>query len=604
MGDPVSHSWDFGDGSPASTLPDPVHVYAAAGSYSVTYSAFTRWNTRRSVTSTVVVPGGVPLPIPGVKPAIYVNGDDICDRVYAANWQVGRDRWPDETNGSAVTLSIRGRMPDVVMGAPVVIALPPGAPDGTPPLFTGEVDSITESIDPIESSTVTTIIAKDVMAFLSTTHILPGSAFAETTLPTRLTALAPRGTVVYRPKWIGVPGARWPTLRSLAMGADKLRDLSYLQLVRNALRASLATAYVAPDGVVVYAPLDPPAAITPPTLDLDDTGVDCPSHDDVERATAEGIVNRWTAGSGSPPAVDLIQRQSIEAYGESQWVAGDALKTDSTFPVTDPIVEQMREPFPAHKVTIPIRSWAARSYLAQPLDIASRDGVLYGILGVRHTIGVDDWTVDLTLDRDPWTMTGGTAPTPPPAAHTSTQTFDCSKDTLLASPNMGAGKSTRLPVGLWSGTKFRALIQFDLDWAHTPKKVIKAELLLDTAGQDACAYGSSPQIYIDRVTGSWNEGSSGGDGPPWTFNTSNAVVYPGPSATSSGRVTANVTNAQNAAVTIAMTTITRAWAGGSPNRGIRLMSTNENSTTRTIEFYSDEHGTASRRPQLRVEYEW
>jgi hypothetical protein len=236
--------------------------------------------------------------------------------------------------------------------------------------------------------------------------------------------------------------------------------------------------------------------------------------------------------------------------------------------------------------------------------MATRDGNLFGILGVKHDIGVDDWKVELALDRDPWTMTGFTPPAPPPAAHTSTQTFDCTKDSMLASPNMGAGKATRLPVGLWSGTKFRALIQFDLDWAHTPKKVVKAELLLDTAGQDVCAYGSSPQMYIDRVTGSWNEGSSGGDGPPWTFNTSNAVVYPGPSVTSSGRVTANVTNSQNAAVTIAMTTICRAWADGSPNRGIRLISTNEASTTRTIEFYSDEYSTSSRRPQLRVTYEW
>ena len=104
----------------------------------------------------------------------------------------------------------------------------------------------------------------------------------------------------------------------------------------------------------------------------------------------------------------------------------------------------------------------------------------------------NDWTVTLLLDRDPWTMTGSSQPVPPTPAKTTTQTFLCSKDALLASADMGAGKSTRLPVGYYSGTKYRALIQFDLDWAHTPKKVVLAELLLDTAGQDCRGLRQQP----------------------------------------------------------------------------------------------------------------
>jgi hypothetical protein len=765
------------------------------------------------VTQSVVVPGAVGLPVPAVKPAIYLNGEDVCDRVFGADWASGRSRWPEDTNGSSCTLQVRGRMPDVVNGAPLVIAVPPGAPDGGRVLYTGEVDSIVESLDPTDAKTVTTITAMDTLSWLGRYHILPATSIAEATLPTRTASLAPRGTTVYRPKWAGVPTSRWPVLKALSSTADQLRKKTYLDLFREGLRGSLATAYCAPDGAVVYAPLDPPPmgygeavlagafapvpashwrlgepsgafvdsrgvangavfgaptrgvpAIAPGgtdgalssdggsgaaygdvydkvagsqwsvacwmtwdgagetyvltkidvsptrgwrlsldtagrprfiaceptaaqtlqdvtpwaagvvhhlafvadattyriyvdgvetaaaartrnpvdvaaalqtqlngtidelsiwnvalrpeelraiyrggTLDLDETGPDCPSHLDVERATAEGMVNRWTSG-GEPPAIDRVEKVSIEAYGESPWsVATGVLKTDSTFPVTDDIAEVMREPFQARTVLVPLRSWEARSHLAQPLDMAQQDGELFAILGVRQRVSVGDWSVELALDRDPWTMTGaGVPPVVPAPARKTTQTFLCDIDALLASPNMGAGKATRLPVG-WNGSvKFRALIRFQLAWAHTPKKVLEADLELDTAGQDVVAYGGSPQIQIDRITGSWSEGSSGGDGPPWTFNTQNAVVYPGPAVTSSGRVTLNVSSGENVALdNIGLTAITAAWAGGAANRGIRIISTNESSTSRTTEFYSSEYGGSStRRPRLRVTYEY
>jgi PKD repeat protein len=599
-GDPRAHGWTFGDGTDATTA-DPVKVYAAEGTYTVTYTAWTAWGTRRTVSQSVVV-ARPPMP-EDIRPAVYVNGEDICDRVYQMSWATGRERWPDESNGSSITMQIRGRMPDVQMGAPVIVQLPVGAPDGTARLWTGEVDDITEAIDPIEARTTTTLVAMDVMAFLSRWHILPASTFVEGGLPTRLLSLAPRGTTVYRPKWSGVASSRWPLLKSLAMAADELRKRTYLDLLRDGLRASLATAYVAPDGAIVYGPLDPPAGYVPTVLDLDSLGPDCANAEDIARSTAEGMVNRWTVGDGA--VVDRVERPSIEAYGESVWTVGKGvLKTESTFPITDPIAAQMREPFAARAVTIPIRSWSARSYLAQPLDMAQMDGQLFCVMGVRHGVTLDEWTVTLLLDRDPWTMTGSSQPVPPTPARTTTQTFECSKDALLASPDMGAGKSTRLPVGYYSGTKFRALIQFDLAWAHTPKKVTLSELLLDTAGQDAVAYGSNPQIQIDRITGSWSEGGSGGSGPPWTYSTANAVVYPGPSITSAGRKLFNVTNNENTALTLAMTEITRAWADGSSNRGIRIISQDEGSSSRTIEFYSREHSTSSRRPQLRVTYEY
>lgn len=597
-GDPVGWAWDFGDGT-SSTEKNPTHAYAAPGTYNVKLTLTTRWGTKRSITTPLVLTGE-PLPVPeDVLPDIFINGENVCDRIFAVSWRQGRDRWPDDVTGSSVTLQLRGRFPEVVGGARVVLQLPAGAPDGTKLLWVGEVDSVIEDVVPIGAETTTTIVAMDILGYLSRWHILPDTTIDEQGLPGRLADLRPRANVSYRQKWTGVPSARWPLLKQLTPGAE-LRKQTYMDLIKLGMRASIATAFVAPDGAIVYAPLDPPAGVTPPLLDLSVDGPDCPSRIILDRSTVDGLVNRWTAGT----AVDVLDRASIEAYGEVSWaVDTGVLKTDSTFPITDLIAAGMRDPFPAARVTIPIRSWAARSYLAQPLDMVSLNGQLYAVIGIGHNVTLDGWELELALDRDPWTMTGSVPPVTPPTVKTRTQTFSCNADALLASPNMGAGKSTRHAVGLWSGTKFRALYKFGLSYADAPTKIVSAKLRLWTAGQDMCAYGSTPQVHVDRVTGEWSAGSYGGDGPPWMYSTTNAVVYPGPSCTSTGRRSANVTNNETTLVELDITAIVQAWANGSANRGVRIISQNESSTSRTIEFHSQE-SSSSRRPQLVVTYQY
>jgi PKD repeat protein len=51
----TSYSWDFGDGSPESTEANPVHEFAAAGTYEVTLTATGPAGTTRSIQSVVIV---------------------------------------------------------------------------------------------------------------------------------------------------------------------------------------------------------------------------------------------------------------------------------------------------------------------------------------------------------------------------------------------------------------------------------------------------------------------------------------------------------------------------------------------------------------------
>ena len=128
-GDPRAHGWTFGDGTDA-VVADPVqgvrgrgHVHRDVHGVDGLGHAPDRHPIR----------GRGPAPVPeDIRPAVFVNGEDICDRVYSMTWETGRERWPDESNGSSASrINIRGRMPDVQMGAPVIVQLPMGAPDGT-----------------------------------------------------------------------------------------------------------------------------------------------------------------------------------------------------------------------------------------------------------------------------------------------------------------------------------------------------------------------------------------------------------------------------------------------------------------------------------------
>jgi len=75
---PLTYSWDFGDGSPASTDPNPSHVYAANGTYTVTLTV----NNGTAIgTATTRVVAGSALPSASITSpvlnATYNGGDTI-----------------------------------------------------------------------------------------------------------------------------------------------------------------------------------------------------------------------------------------------------------------------------------------------------------------------------------------------------------------------------------------------------------------------------------------------------------------------------------------------------------------------------------------------
>lgn len=194
-------------------------------------------------------------------------------------------------------------------------------------------------------------------------------------------------------------------------------------------------------------------------------------------------------------------------------------------------------------------------------------------------------------------------PTPPPTTRV-TRTYTCAKDARLAltsgGASYGSGAEGQLPVGSGSGWKNRAVLDFaSIDWTGVVA-VVSATLRLTTSSQVNLAFGSSPKVEARRITGSWSEGSSSSP------SGSNAVVWPGPSTTTTGASQATVTRSEGARIGLSVTAIARAWApvaaggSGATRRGIALYSAAESDPAKATEFLSRETGSSGSRPVLEL----
>ena len=95
---PLTYSWDFGDGSPASTAPNPSHSFAGNGTYIVTLTVSD--GAQSGIATTRVVIGATPPSATITAPSTYNAGDtvsfsgsatDVVDGTmpaYAYNWKV------------------------------------------------------------------------------------------------------------------------------------------------------------------------------------------------------------------------------------------------------------------------------------------------------------------------------------------------------------------------------------------------------------------------------------------------------------------------------------------------------------------------------------
>lgn len=72
---PLTYSWDFGDGTPASTDPNPSHTYTSNGSYTATLTVSN--GSQSSTATTPVTVGGVAPTAAITAPATYNGGDTL-----------------------------------------------------------------------------------------------------------------------------------------------------------------------------------------------------------------------------------------------------------------------------------------------------------------------------------------------------------------------------------------------------------------------------------------------------------------------------------------------------------------------------------------------
>lgn len=226
------------------------------------------------------------------------------------------------------------------------------------------------------------------------------------------------------------------------------------------------------------------------------------------------------------------------------------------------------------------------------------------VIGAGVGVTANGWRFRLVtmIPRAEWDQTTPPPPEPPVPPpdpwHAETRTYVATSDALIAltsgGSKYGAGASSTLPVGAWSGWSYRALIQFPNIPGTKLRRLVSATLNLDTSNQVRVGFGSSPTIDVKRITGAWSAGSSSSP------SGGNAVVWPGPAVT--GSIRANVTTSQNAAVGIRVDSLVLPWlpasAGGSlaAQRGLALYG-GSGSQADTTEFWPVEKG-GSQRPEL------
>jgi len=226
-----------------------------------------------------------------------------------------------------------------------------------------------------------------------------------------------------------------------------------------------------------------------------------------------------------------------------------------------------------------------------------------GLIGARLGVTPLGWRFRLAtlISRVAWedvTPEPPEPPIPPPDPwHVETRTYIATSDALVTltsgGAKYGAGAATSLPFGTWQGWTYRSLLKFPaIPWTKV-RAVQSATLKLQTSTQVRIGFGGSPKSDIRRITSDW---SAGGSSSP---SSGNAVVWPGPNTTSSGAVTGSFGTSQNAAKSIRVDAIVRAWApssaggSGAAQYGIRL-GDYSSSGSNTGEVWPVEQGGAAR----------
>lgn len=254
--------------------------------------------------------------------------------------------------------------------------------------------------------------------------------------------------------------------------------------------------------------------------------------------------------------------------------------------------------------------------LAGPAVVRVRDdahGTLVdldvGIVGAQVGVTPAGWRTAYvsTISRVEWDAITPEPPIEPPIPppdpwHVETRSYIASSDALIAltsgGAKYGAGAATSIPFGTWQGWTYRGLLAFpSIPWSKV-RAIRTATLKLTTSSQVRVGFGSSPKTQLRRIAQGWSAGSSSSP------SSGNAVVWPGPTTSSSGAVTASLPKSEGAAVAIRCDAIARAWApvsvggSGAAQYGIALYEASS-SGSNTGEIWPLERG-GSARPTLEL----
>ncbi len=174
----------------------------------------------------------------------------------------------------------------------------------------------------------------------------------------------------------------------------------------------------------------------------------------------------------------------------------------------------------------------------------------------------------------------------------ATTTWNVSKDSRVAYRTSdgweaGSGVSDGLPVGQYSGYRYRTLLGFSYSFSGMVE-ITSAILNIKTSSQIHVAFGSDPDIIVKKLTGSFSEGSSD------ALSSSNAVTWANqPGSSSTDQATKDVTTSEGTWVTIDITTmIENIRAAGATFYGLQIRANDETAAADVTEFYSSEFGTS------------
>jgi len=174
----------------------------------------------------------------------------------------------------------------------------------------------------------------------------------------------------------------------------------------------------------------------------------------------------------------------------------------------------------------------------------------------------------------------------------ATVNWGCNKDVRVArrtsdSWDAGAGASDYLPIGLYSGYRYRAYLGFSYSFSGMTS-ISSAILHVKTSGQYYVAFGSDPDVQAYRINdSSWAEGTS------VSLSASNATIYGdlSPASTDEGDPAADISTGENTWDTINVTNIVQAAFAAGTFRGIELRAVDESSASDVTEFYAREYGS-------------